>query len=66
MWAQIQEKIGEIYYRIGKNESDKDALEESLEYYHDALYVFENMSLREDSQRLTASIAKTNQVLSYQ
>lgn len=66
LWAQIQEKIGEIYYRIGKNESDKDALEESLEYYHDALYVFENMSLREDSQRLTASIAKTNQVLSYQ
>lgn len=66
LWAQIQEKIGEIYYRIGKKESDRDALEEALEYFHDALYIFENMDLSEDSRRLNASIAKTNQVLSYQ
>ena len=66
LWAQIQEKIGEIYYRIGKKEADRDTLEESLEYFHDALYIFENMNLGEDVRRLTSSIAKTNQVLSYQ
>lgn len=65
VWAQIQEKIGEIYYRIGKKETDKDNLEEALEYFHDALYIFENMNLKEDSKRLNGSIAKTNQILSY-
>lgn len=66
LWAQIQEKIGEIYYRIGKKEASRDALEEALEYFHDSLYIFENMSLNEDTKRLTSAIAKTNQVLSYQ
>lgn len=65
LWAQIQEKIGEIYYFIGKKEADKDTLEESLEYFHDALYIFENMNLADDAKRLTSSIAKTNQIISY-
>lgn len=65
LWAQIQEKIGEIYYSIGKKETDKDSLEESLEYFHDALYIFENMNLTDDAKRLTSSIAKTNQIISY-
>ena len=66
LWAQIQEKIGEIYYRLGKKDADKDTLEEALEYFHDSLYIFENMNLSEDAKRLTTSIAKTNHVLSYQ
>ncbi len=65
VWAQIQEKIGDIYFRSGKKSADRGALEEALEYFHDALYIFENMSLSEDIQRLTASIAKTGQILSY-
>ena len=66
LWAQIQEKIGEIYYRIGKKDSDKDSLEEALEYFHDSLYIFENMCREEDCKRLTTAIAKTSQVISYQ
>lgn len=62
-WAQIQESIGEIYYRLGKNSSDRALLEEALEYFHDALYIFENMELTEDAKKLTASIAKTGQAL---
>lgn len=62
-WARIQESIGEIYYRLGKNGSDRALLEEALEYFHDALYIFENMELTEDAKKLTASIAKTGQAL---
>ena len=66
LWAKIQEKIGETYFRLGKKESDKDSLEEALEYFHDALYIFENMNLENDSQRISSSISKTNNVISYQ
>ena len=62
-WAQIQENIGEIYYRLGKNADDTDSLEEALEYFHDALYIFENMELSEAAKRLTIDIAKTGSLL---
>ena len=65
LWAKIQENIGDIYYRLGKKSADRVYFEEALEYYHDALYIFENMSFSKDSQRLTNSIAKTNQALTY-
>lgn len=64
-WAQIQEKIGDIYLRQGRKEANKDDLEEALEYFHDALYVFENMSRTEDIKRLTSSINKTSNLISY-
>ena len=62
-WARIQERIGDICYRLGKAADDKDLLEEALEYYHDALYIYENMELTEDAKKLTISIAKTSQHL---
>ena len=62
-WAKIQENIGEIYYRLGKESSDKDLLEESLEYFHDALYIFENAENIEEVKKLNNDIAKTSQVL---
>lgn len=62
-WAQIQQNIGEIYYRLGKNSDDKALLEESLEYFHDALYIFENMELREDAKKITANIAKASRAI---
>lgn len=62
-WAKIQESIGEIYYRLGKNNADKALLEESLEYFHDALYIFENMDLKEASKKVTIDIAKASQNL---
>lgn len=62
-WAKIQESIGEIYYRLGKNAGDNDFLEEALEYFHDALYIFENMELSEEAKRLTIDISKTGSLL---
>lgn len=65
LWAQTQEKIGDIYLRQGKKEARKEDLEEALEYYHDALYIFENMSRSEDIQRITSNINKTSNLISY-
>ncbi|MDR1025870.1 MAG: hypothetical protein LBL47_00585 [Lactobacillus sp.] len=62
-WAKIQEKIGEIYYTMGKRDLDKDLLEEALEYFHDALYIFENMHLDNEVKVLTTNINKTSQNL---
>lgn len=63
IWAGIQENIGSIYYRMGKETDDKELLEESLEYFHDALYIFENMELSADAKRLTTNIAKVSDLL---
>ncbi len=63
LWAECAENIGDIYYRIGKNKIDREALEEALEHFHDALYIFENAQQAEHIKKLTVSIAKTNQSL---
>lgn len=63
LWAQIQESVGDIYYRLGKKNDDGDMLEEALEYFHDALYIYENMELEDGCKRLSISIAKTSQLL---
>lgn len=62
-WASIQENIGNIYYRLGREAQDNTLLEESLEYFHDALYIFENMDLSENTKRVTTNIAKTSDLL---
>lgn len=63
-WAKIQENIGNIYYRLGREAEDRELLEESLEYFHDALYIFENMDLNDNTKRIMSSIAKTSDLLS--
>lgn len=63
LWAECAENIGDIYYRIGKNKIDREALEEALEHFHDALYIFENAQQTDRIKKLTVDIAKTNQSL---
>ena len=62
-WAKTQEKIGEIYYRLGKYKEDKAMLEEALEYFHEALYIFENSQEIETCKKINISIAKTSESL---
>ena len=64
-WAHIQNHIGEIYYRIGKNGGDKALLEEALEYFHDALYVYEDMQLAEEAKKVSTEIAKASHSLNF-
>lgn len=59
-WAKIQEKIGHIYYQLGKKTDDKALLEEALEYFHDALYIFENAQMTEEVKLLNVSISKSS------
>ncbi len=62
-WAKTQEKIGEIYYRLGKVKEDRAMLEEALEYFHEALYIFENSQEIETCKKINISIAKTSESL---
>ena len=62
-WAIIQENIGNIYYRLGRQMQDTGLLEESLDYFHDALYIFENMDMADNTKRVTTHIAKTSDLL---
>ena len=43
LWAQIQEKIAEVYYLEGKTAANREALQEALACYHDARYIFETL-----------------------
>lgn len=62
-WARTQNEIGDIYYRMGKSKNDIDLLEESLEYFHDALYIFETTRNWSEVKKTSVCIAKTNQSL---
>lgn len=64
-WGMTQNEIGDIYYRLGKAKQDRDMLEEALEYFHDALYIFENAHMEEDVKKTNISIAKTSQSLAF-
>lgn len=63
-WAQIQESIGEIHYQIGQNGGERQHYTEALEYFHDALYIYENMAQTQRIKAIKTSIAKTRQQLS--
>lgn len=62
-WAECSENIGDIYYRLGRSQSDRTLLEEALEYFHDALYIFENAEQVDRVKKLNTDIARTNQSL---
>ena len=62
-WALAQESIGEIYYRLGRQNDDRDSLEDALECFHDALYIFENAGNEDKIKEIMTNIARTNQIL---
>lgn len=63
-WARTQNEIGDIYYKMGKSKEDTEMLEEALEYFHDALYIFETSRNWGEVKKTSVCIAKTNQALS--
>ena len=62
-WAHIQEAIGNIHYQLGQSGGGKSHFEEAMEYFHDALYIYENMELTESIKKITSSIARTQRAL---
>ena len=62
-WALIQENIGEICYRLGRQNEDRTTLEDALECFHDALYIFENAGNEDKIKEIMTNLARTNQIL---
>ena len=62
-WAKIQEAIGNIHYHLGQNGGGNSHFEEAMEYFHDALYIYENMELTESIKKITSSIARAQRLL---
>ncbi len=63
-WARIQQKIAETHYMEGKISANREALEEALACYHDALYIFETARRAQPAAETRTGIAKTRQILS--
>ncbi len=62
-WADSQERIGQLHYKIGIDRSNRDHLEDALECFHDALYIYENVSQTEKIKQLLIAISKTDNEL---
>lgn len=63
IWASSQESIGHLHYKIGLELQNKDQLEDALECFHDALYIYENTTQQEKIKHLLISISKINDYL---
>ena len=63
VWASTQENIGNIHYKIGTEHNSRDHLEDALECFHDALYVYENISKTDKIKQMLAAIARTDNEL---
>ena len=60
VWAASQESIGNLYYKIGTEHNNRDELEDALECFHDALYIYENASQDIKIKQLLIAINKTD------
>lgn len=60
LWAETQESIGVIYFKLGREYGNRANLEDALECFHDALYVFENAGKQDKTNNLLAVISRTN------
>ena len=63
VWASTQENIGNIHYKIGTEHNSRDHLEDALECFHDALYVYENISKTDKIKQMLTAIARTDNEL---
>ena len=62
-WGNTQENIGNIYYKIGTENYNQTYLEDALECFHDALYIYENTAQKEKIKQVLISIGKTDNQL---
>ena len=57
-WAEIQEKIGNIFYLLGKQNDDDKMMEEARNYFNSALEVYNNLNLKSAVKNVSRSILK--------
>lgn len=63
IWASTQESIGSINYKLGAEHSSRVHLEDALECFHDALYIYENISRADKIKQMLTAIARTDNEL---
>lgn len=63
VWAATQESIGSINYKIGIEHTSRVHLEDALECFHDALYIYENISRADKIKQMLTAIARTDNEL---
>lgn len=63
LWATAQENIGNIHYKIGSEQFNRTHLEDALECFHDALYIYENTTQKEKIKQMLVAISQTNNQL---
>ena len=57
-WAQIQEKIGKIYYLLGKQDDDEKLMREAKNYYLSALDVYHETNMKTADAKAKKMLAK--------
>ncbi len=62
-WGRIQEYIAEIHYHLGQRGGGDSHFEEAMEYFHDALYMYENAQLTDEIKKVKHSINKCRQYI---
>ena len=62
-WASSQHSIGDLHFKIGIEQDNRDHLEDALECYHDSLYIYENVGKQDKIKQLLIAINQTNREL---
>ena len=62
-WAQIQEKIGKIYYLLGKHDEDEKFMLEARNYFHSAIKIYETLNAKSALNAAKIILAKINDYL---
>ena len=58
IWAEIQEKIGNIFYLLGKQNDDDKLMEEARNYFNSALEIYNDLNLKSSIKNVNRSILK--------
>lgn len=59
-WAQVQEKIGKIYYLLGKHDEDEKFMLEARNYFHSAIKIYELLNAKTALSAAKTLLAKIN------
>ena len=63
VWAEIQEKIGNIFYLLGKQNDDDQLMEEARNYFNSAQEIYCELNLKQDIKSVERALLKVRNYL---
>ena len=63
VWAEIQEKIGNIFYLLGKQNDDDKLMEEARNYFNSALEIYNELNLKHGVKNVERALLKIRNYL---